>query len=117
MKTNKQIPAKKPKFVRIEEITKSKYGKDVFYGVVRSECNERIVASVVKSDSGDPWIQVEEFDKAGFKITSAEREDVKHFFKAALLKSEKNADSAEFDLRNSKRQFATATERFNSVFL
>lgn len=104
-----------PKFIRIEE-KKSKYTKDKFYGILRSTNGDIITASVVKIDSNHPWIYVEDFKKSEFEISQATKEDVEHFFKRAKLNAEKELDSAEFDLREKKRNFTTAKERFDEFF-
>ena len=103
------------KYIRIEE-KKSKYTKDVYYGVLRSQANGVITAMVVNPEKESPWMKVEEFSDKDYELTEADMDDVRHFFKAALTNAEKELDGAEFDLRDKKRNMATATERFSSYF-
>lgn len=105
----------KLKYIRIEE-KKSKYSKDIYYGIFRSKSDNFTTAMVVKPNCDKPWIYVDEFPEKDFDITEASMEDVKHFFKKAFVQTEKELDEAEFDLRDKKRNMITATERFDEYF-
>lgn len=103
------------KYVRVEQ-KKSKYSKDIYYGVLRSAINGVFTVTVVHSESDSPWIHVMEFSDKEFDLTEASMEDVRHFFKCAYTQAEKELDGAEFDLRDKKRKMTTTIERFTEYF-
>ena len=119
-KTSNKIPVKKPPlkkgdFIKISEIKKSRYSRDVFFGVL-SSIGSGSATAYVTTEKEPSSITIEHFDFEEYQVEEAREDEVIQYFTYALHSRKRKVEEISFDLESEKRRLERTQMAYSLVF-